>query len=423
MGYYCEEFWQSLGEGRSRVERRSGAYRYYVPTKLTTLDVKLDSDVVADIANAERALLAVAANPGPLRDIDGLSRFLLRAEAISSSHIEGLRLGAKRLMQAELNESEPHTFKADATAAEIVGNIKALRLALNRAVNKEGLALCDLLNIHQALLEGSPLAAYAGKVREVQNWIGGNSYNPLGASHVPPAPELVVELLDDLTEYCNRADVSPVQQAALAHAQFETIHPFVDGNGRAGRALIQVVLRRRQLTSTFAPPISLILATHAQSYIAGLNSVRFEGEQPDAPAMKALNEWLSFFAGACLRACEEMRGFTEHACEIVESWRRRLGKTRRNSALDHLLDALVGMPVFTVKSAAANLGTNFQSTNLAVERLVDGGIVKPLNAVRRNRAYEVPEVLDAFRVLERQLASPTGDTSIGRPTRPVPFRQ
>src|SRR6202023_1686779 len=102
--------------------------------------------------------------------------------------------------------------------------------------------------------------ATAGKVRDRQNWIGGASSGPRDAEFIPPPPELVPELLDDLSRFMARDDLPPVAQAAVAHAQFETIHPFADGNGRVGRCLISVVFRRRGLGQRLIPPVSLVLA-------------------------------------------------------------------------------------------------------------------------------------------------------------------
>ncbi|MDR1183946.1 MAG: Fic family protein [Coriobacteriales bacterium] len=423
MGYYCEEYWVSDGTGQTRSERKSNVYQHFVPTKLSILEIQHDTDIVADIVRAEKALIEIDGQRENLHDIEGLSRFLLRAEAISSSYIEGLCMGSKRLMQAELNSAEPYTFKPDEAAAEIVGNIHALRSAFEIAQSSEQIRLDDITAIHNALLIKTPIAKYAGKLRTVQNWIGGNSYNPLNAVHIPPAPELVPELMEDLLNYCNREDISPVQQAAIAHAQFETIHPFVDGNGRTGRALIQLILRRHGLLKTFVPPISLILATFSKSYIAGLNSVRFEGDKPDKTAMETINEWLSFFAGSCVRACDEVKGFSEKAVALEQQWRDALGSVRKKSALDVLLGKLVGVPVFTVNSVAHTIKRSYQATNPAIERLVAVGIAKPLSSAQRNRAYEVPTALDAFRAFERQLASPAGNTRVQKPVRPVPLKQ
>jgi hypothetical protein len=184
-----------------------------------------------------------------------------------------------------------------------------------------------------------------------------------------------------------------------------------------------LILRRGGLLKTFVPPVSLILATFSKSYIAGLNSIRFEGNQPSKAAMDAISEWLSFFAGSCVRACDVVIRFGENVATLEQQWRDSLGSVRRNSALDALLGKLVGIPVFTVGSAANALGRSYQATNPAIERLVEAGIAKPLSSAKRNRAYEVPSALDAFRAFERQLASPANDTKVQKPVRPVPYRQ
>src|SRR5204863_7533443 len=115
---------------------------------------------------------------------------------------------------------------------------------------------------------------HAGRIRSVQNWIGGSSFNPCSAAFVPPPPDHVEALLADLCAFVNDDSLPAVAQAAIAHAQFETIHPFRDGNGRAGRCLIHVVLRRRNVTPMLVPPISVVLATNARQYIAGLVDFR-----------------------------------------------------------------------------------------------------------------------------------------------------
>src|SRR5256885_17113261 len=134
----------------------------------------------------------------------------------------------------------------------------------------------DILEIHRILMESTSTPGIAGKLRTQQNWIGGNAFNPGRADFVPPPPKLVPDLMSDLCAFINRTDLSPVLQAAVAHAQFETIHPFADGNGRVGRALIHVVLRRRDLAPRYVPPVSLVLAADAESYIAGLTAFREE---------------------------------------------------------------------------------------------------------------------------------------------------
>ena len=140
------------------------------------------------------------------------------------------------------------------------------------------IALDHLLGIHRILMERSATPEIAGVVRTVQNWIGGSSYNPCSAAFVPPPPDTLDTLLDDLLAYVNADDHPALVQAAIAHAQFETIHPFADGNGRTGRTLIHVILRRRGLAPRVVAPISLVLFTWASDYIAGLTvSTRWGG--------------------------------------------------------------------------------------------------------------------------------------------------
>ena len=153
---------------------------------------------------------------------------------------------------------------ADRVAVEVLGNIASMESAVDLAAESREITLADLLGIHKILMERSSTPELGGAIRTEQNWIGGSSYNPCGATFVPPPAEHVPELLEDLTVYINGDDHPALVQAAIAHAQFETIHPFADGNGRAGRALIHIVLRRRGLSPSFVPPVSLVLATWSE---------------------------------------------------------------------------------------------------------------------------------------------------------------
>lgn len=260
------------------------------------------------------------------------------------------------------------------------------------------------------LCRGTRIEKYGGKVREEQNWIGGNSYNPQSADFIPPAPHYVSALLEDLAEFGNNTIISPVVQAALIHAQFETIHPFVEGNGRTGRALIHLILRRRGLTPSLVPPISLGMATHSKSYVQGLTEFRFLDSDDEGTIQNGLNDWVSFFAGACLSACKEAVTFEENASQLQEAWRKKLGSVRKNSALDLLLGEMAGMPVFTMATASDTTGRVISSVTSAVERCIEVGIVKPMGSQRRNRIFEVPEVINEFNIFEQKLASPTGNT-------------
>ena len=422
MGTLHKAFWKSEGAGQTRKERRNGSYEYYLPTVLTTMGVALDVDVVSDVVRAEVSTRELNANAKFLHSSEGLARFLLRAESVSSSYIEGLRVGFKRLLSAELDLTEKISYRSDEVANEIVGNIHAMEDALAQAELEKTITVNTILRIHRTLLKGSRMETYGGVIRNQQNWVGGNWYNPLQAEFVPPSPEHVEYLLEDLAYYCNQELVSPIQQAAIAHAQFETIHPFVDGNGRTGRALVHLILRRRGLTPTFVPPISLVLATFTNDYIDGLNAFRFLDNQEPKLIHKGINDWVSFFAKSCVRACDEAHQFEEMTLELQDAWRKKLGSVRKGSTSELLLDELVGMPVFTYKSLCKTTNRSLRAVMDAVNGYVAAGIVKPLGNAQRKRGFEVPDVLHAFNAFERQLASPSGNTCIDKPNRPVPFR-
>ena len=239
---------------------------------------------------------------------------------------------------------------------------------------------------------------------------------------MPPPHELVDALLADLAAFCNDDSLPAVAQAAIAHAQFETIHPFVDGNGRTGRALIHLVLRRRGLAPRVLPPVSLILATWPRDYVAGLTGTRYEGAPESEQARAGLNRWIALFSGACRRAAEDAGRFEEQVRALQDSWRERLGSMRRGSAADLLVRALPGAPLLTVTTASELIGRSFQATNQAIERLVGAGILSQVTLGRRNRAFEAREMVEEFTALERQLASPEGDTLASEPIRRVPRR-
>lgn len=422
MGTLHRAFWKSDGEGQTRRERMSGSYEYYVPTKLADLTFALDTDVVSDVVRAEAAIRELNSKVEALHSSEGLARLLLRTESVSSSYIEGLHVGTKRLLKAELDLAGGSDFGKDAVAAEIVGNIHAMQDALGKAEQDFEVTVDTIKDIHRTLLRGSRLERFGGELRTVQNWIGGNWYNPLQAKYIPPAPEYVENLLEDLACFCNQDHVSPVQQAAMVHAQFETIHPFVDGNGRTGRALIHLVLRRRGLTPAFVPPISLVLATFSEAYIGGLSEFRFTDDEGAAAVAEHLNSWISFFSGACVRACEEAEEFERRVAGLQGEWREKLGRVRKGSTAELLLDELVGAPVFTLQTLRDATQRSLPSIVDAVDAYERAGIVRGIGVAKRKRGFEVPDVLNAFNIFERQLASPSGDTKMEKPNRPVPFK-
>lgn len=423
MSYLTDQYWISDGAGVTRRDRLGCAYRAHVPDTLASRTFQLDGDVAADVADAEAAIVRLNANASALANTEAIARILLRAEAVASSKIEGLEVGARRLLRVEAARDLGPASNRDVTAEEVLGSVDAMAQALASADAPGPVTVDTIALIHRRLLEGTHLAQHAGQLRNVQNWIGGSDYNPCSAAYVPPPPEEVPRLLADLAAFCNDDGLPAVVQAAIAHAQFETIHPFVDGNGRTGRALIHLILRRRGLAPKVVPPVSLVLATLATDYIAGLTAFRHVGDPDSDAAMRGVNRWVALFAGCCTRAVADSTRYEARVRQIQDAWREKLGAVRRNSAADLLVDLLPGSPIITATGAARLLDRSFPAISRGIDTLVDAGVLTQITVGRRNRAYEAPDIIDAFTSLERQLASPPGDTVTAPPTRTVPGRR
>jgi Fic family protein len=393
-----------------------------VPDRLAGREISLSGSTTADVVDAEHAVERINKQTRSLVDSEAVARLLLRAEAVASSKIEGLEVGSRRLLKAQLARAlgeEP----SDITATEVLNNIEAMRWAVDSLADVDQITVEHLLGVHERLLAGTRLQQHAGRLREQQNWIGGSSYNPSSAAFVPPPWEHVRALLEDLCDFCNDDALPAIAQAALAHAQFETIHPFIDGNGRTGRALIHVILRRRGLAPVVVPPVSLVLATWSQHYVNGLTASRYRGDPSSQAATQGLDSWVGLFAAATTRSVADAEAYERRVADVQAAWREALGKVRANSAADLLINALPGAPVITVQSAAALIGRSEQAVNQAIPRLVEASVLKQTTIGRRSRAFEAQDLIDAFNDLERQLASPDGDTLHSPANRRVPRRR
>ena len=399
-----------------RRARKGGSFQAYVPDPLRNLDFAIDARVMADLADAERAVVAldrsVASERGPHR-LEVLARLLLRAEAVGSSQVEGLVVSPRKLALADFDAA----LDPSGRALEIVGNIHALETALT--VADEPIDRGTITGIHQRLMEHTHDRAFAGILREEQNWIGGHT--PLDADYVPPPPEDVPALVDDLASYVAGDEHAALVQAAVAHAQFETIHPFADGNGRTGRALLQLVLRRRGLCRRFVPPVSLVLATWSKRYVQALTATRTAGNTEPG-----WNEWLEVLAQATRRACQQAAAYDERVEALQERWRgalrAKVGDLRSDAAAWVLLELLPAAPLVTARTATELTGRSERAIDGAIGHLVDAGVLKQVSGRIRYRAYEAQGVFDLVTSAERALASPAGDTRKAAPSRRVPAR-
>jgi Fic family protein len=408
--------WPGHPDGFTRAERLGGSYELYFPDFLQGREFDLSTEAAAALEDAAGDLARHEATAAVLTNSEALARLLLRAEAVGSSQIEGLVVGARRLLKAEA--LGPGGRHHDVTAEEVLGAIDAMTWVTESVQPADELQVEHLLEAHRRLMAHSPTPEVGGEIRVLQNWIGGRS--PADAYYVPPPAQLVPELLEDLMAFVRQSPLSVLAKAAIAHAQFETIHPFADGNGRTGRALIHLILRAEGLVERTVPPISLSLATHANQYVGALTTFRHTGSADSKRARTAPNDWLLMFAMACSHATAEAARFERSAADLKESWRARAAPVRAGSAVDRLIETLPAAPVLTLAAAARLIDRSQQAANQALARLVDAGILRQITDGRRNRVYEAPELIDAFTLLERRFASPAADTRIEPPNRPVP---
>lgn len=389
-GKYERRTWTARPEqyGPPRY-RRACEYDTYLPEPLASLEVALTGDTAAVVSNAERAIAALNSTASP--ELKPLARLLLRTESIASSKVEGLQVDTRTLARAEASQDLGQRIGTQ--AADILANVEAMLYAIETASGSESIGADDLLAIHRVLLEASANPSIAGRIRRSQNWIGGNDYNPCGADFVPPPPELVDSLLADLCAFCNDDSLPPLVQAAVAHAQFETIHPFDDGNGRTGRALIQVILRRRGLAPQFVPPISVVLAEGKDRYIKGLTRYRDD----------RLGEWLEMFATAATRASTLATAYVDQVARLQAQWRRQVEENvspRSDAAIWPIIDHLPAHPVFTIAAGVAVTGRSRPAVRNAIEGLVNSRVLSPVSRSPKNKAWEVAGLLDLIEGLE-----------------------
>jgi Fic family protein len=379
-GHYIEMSWAPDFARAGGRQARAGRYEAFVPDVVADYEPELDN---ATHALAERAGLAVRElneDSEGLLSLEGLGRQLLRSEALASSQIEGLNISHRKLAAADLADQDGH-YKA----REILGNIRALELATELGANAKEIDVEAITEIHRAMAIVPPLDRIAGELREEASWIGGNS--PPEAEFVGPPWQEVRPLLEDLCDFVNRDDISPVVQAAIAHAQFETIHPFGDGNGRVGRCLIQVIFRRRGLSPRNVPPVSIVLGANKDAYIAGL-----EGFRDDK-----VDGWVRQFARAVETAADQARSFSESVARVQEEWRGNLGKVRRDAAVLSVIELLPKFPIVTAAVAESEIGRSRPVTIEALDRLRSIGALTRHSNQKKGDSWEAK---DLFRLLD-----------------------
>jgi len=356
------------------AQRQAGEYEAAIPASIAELAVSLPAAVLADAEEASNEITRFDAELG--EEIAPFAAVLLRSESAASSNIENLTASARAIAEAEaLGDTSRRN------AALIVSNTEAMKAAVALADRLDDKAI---LAMHAALMHHSAPVS-AGNWRTEQVWIGGGNFGPRGADYIAPHHTRVPGAIEDLLAFTRRADVPSLPQIAIAHAQFETIHPFTDGNGRTGRALIQAMLRHKRLTRQITVPVSAGLLTDTDAYFGALGSYR-DGDP--APIVERLSE-------ASLLAVANGRRLVTDLRSIREEWDTRIA-ARRDSAVHRVADLLIQHPVFNAQFLQRELGITTGNARRYVDPLTAAGIIAEFTDRARNRAWRAPEVLSAL---------------------------
>ena len=396
MGRYIPQTWYGNPSALRPRDRRGGRFNAYVPHYLAGWQPLLPADVAAFIAEAERTLGDTASRLKPSAGGD----ICFWAESLGSSRIEGVAPSAKGVVRALAKRQHTGDDSPRGTVAAVIGNIDATTQAQQMLANRQQLSVQALLDAHRTLMNASPTPHLGGLVRPEQNWVAGNDWHPLDGGFVPPPPELCEPLLDDLMAYLGSEDHSPLLQAAIAHAQFETIHPFGDGNGRTGRAVLYGVLKQRCAADGMMPPVSLALSRDRDAYLDALAEFQtYVGDPNDLGRSHALIRWLEVLAGAMQQSSAAVVGYQAAIRNLQQHWRSAVGGRRSRSVLAAAIDRLPANPSVTAKTLAGATGFSEQRCGDALRRLEAVGIVKGRSAGPSLRVYDADKVFDAFDVM------------------------
>lgn len=366
--------WEPQGKRYgSAAAPKYGTYHPAVPVDIADMVLDLPPSVLADAEFASREITRFDAELGG--EIATFAAVLLRSEAAASSQIENLTASARSIAEAELPGG-----KAKRNAEMIVANTAAMHAAIALSDTVDAAAIRAM---HRALMVNEPRHT-PGEFRTEPVWIGSGS-SPIGATFVGPRHEAVPGAIGDLIAFAQRADVPTLPQIAVGHAQFETIHPFTDGNGRTGRALVQAMLRNKGLTRQVTVPVSAGLLADTDAYFAALTSYR-DGDA--APIVER-------FSQATILAIANGRQLVTDLRDIRETWNSVI-TARSDSAAWKVADLLTRRPVVNAALLAQELGIETTNAHRYLNPLTEAGILVETTNAPRNRVWRSPEVLAAI---------------------------
>ena len=379
----------------AEAARQTGEYSSAVPAIISDWTPELPAELAADVTDASNDLVAFDLHAVASLGVEDpalgpMASILLRTESASSSQIEQLTASARQLALAEIGEGDR------ANARTVVGNVRAMEAALRLA---DHLDVSSVLAMQRELLLAQPgEEEHAGVLRGELVWIGNrDTSGPRGAAFIAPQHTLVPAALDDLFAFAARDDLPALVQIAVAHAQFETIHPFVDGNGRTGRALAQAMLRSKGLATHVTVPLSAGLLTDTAGYFADLEAFR-AGDA--APIVRR-------FASAARYASVTGRELVDALAAEFDSSRSKLAGLRPQSAAWTVLPRLIAQPVVNARYLRMQIGLGEMAALRSLDALTTRGVLVERTGPARNRVWQHSGILN---VLDSYAASIRRDT-------------
>ena len=361
------------------------AYKSFRPAPLPPQpELQLDEETMRLLVESNRQLSRLDSVSSSIPSTELFVSMYVRKEALISSQIEGTQCTLDDVLNPDLDSN------TNLDIADVINYVKAVQYALERL---NTLPLCNrlLCEIHEVMMEGvRGQEKNPGEFRRSQNWIGAANCSLKDARFVPPNADDMTEAISDLEKYINENDkYDPLVRAALIHYQFETIHPFLDGNGRIGRLLILLYLMDKKLLSMPVLYVSFFLKKNQVEYYDRISEVRRSGNY---------EQWVRFFLEAVSKAAEDATYSIE---KLVELHDRNLGElphsSRNRNIIRELFDYLEQHPIINVKNTAKALGVSFNTATSAIRKLIEAGILKENTNVSRNRIFTYDEYLSILR--------------------------
>ncbi|MCI9888600.1 Fic family protein [Micrococcales bacterium 31B] len=377
--------WRQKFRGGTREDRTLTEVAASIPPLIATAEFTAPAAVTL---KAEVAMLAIGRASAVLGTRGAtLSRLMIRTEAVASSKIERITATSDDLVRAAAGS------KSNASATSMHAAAQALHQLVTATRSTGQIALDDLLRAHRELmLDDAQESMYAGQIRDMQNWIGGSDHSPRNALYVPPPPETVTELLHDLLTYAHRDDVPALTQAAIAHAQFESIHPFADGNGRIGRALVSACLMRRGLTHDAVLPLASGILARREEYFACLGTYRRGDPEPV----------VHLFVESAHAAALECEVTAHRIHGLPAAWKAGLNPSAR-TALAALLDNLAEQPIVTYDAVVNTTGVTRSQAYALIAQAESAEILREVTGRKRDRVWVATDVLAELDDLEARI--------------------